>query len=93
MCLQFPVRELSPEFVHDVTRELDVVRTQSLNIDGVDHPNVIITCELDDRAELPGKLESLWQRHEFTDRSFLRQIAAAVGVADAEAAETAVAMA
>ncbi|MET4642452.1 ATP-grasp domain-containing protein [Streptomyces sp. NPDC055775] len=88
VCLQFPVRELSPEFVHDVTRELDVVRTQSLNIDGVDHPNVIITCELDDRAKLPAKLESLWQRHEFTDRSFLRQIAAAVGVADAEAAAT-----
>ncbi|MET8517461.1 hypothetical protein [Streptomyces sp. NPDC005077] len=93
MCLQFPVRELSPEFVHDVTRELDVVRTQSLNIDGVDHPNVIITCELDDRAELPEKLGSLWQRHEFTDRSFLRKIAAAVRVADADAPATAMATA
>ncbi|MFD6363335.1 acetyl-CoA carboxylase biotin carboxylase subunit family protein [Streptomyces roseolus] len=83
VCLQFPVRELSPEFVADVTRELDVVRTQTLTIDGIEHPNIVITCELEDRAALPAKLESLWQRHAFTDRSFLRQIAVAVGVADA----------
>ncbi|MFJ3663736.1 hypothetical protein ACIPPM_25140 [Streptomyces sp. NPDC090119] len=44
-----------------------------------EHPDIVITCELDDRAALPAKVESLRQRHAFTDRSFLRQIAVAVG--------------
>ncbi|MFD4543746.1 acetyl-CoA carboxylase biotin carboxylase subunit family protein [Streptomyces bauhiniae] len=79
VCLQFPVRALSAEFVADATRELDLVRAQTLTIDGVEYPNIVITCELDDRAALPAKLESLRQRHAFTDRSFVRQIAVAVG--------------
>jgi carbamoylphosphate synthase large subunit len=82
VALQFPVRELSPRFVADARRELDVVRTQTLTIDGVEYPNMIITCELDACAELPARLESLWQRHRFTDRTFLEQIAVAVGAAE-----------
>ncbi|MGF1428888.1 ATP-grasp domain-containing protein [Kitasatospora sp. LaBMicrA B282] len=83
VALQFPVRELSPEFVADVLTELDVVRTQTLTIDGVEHPNMIITCELDDLPQLPAKLESLRRRHRFAEPEFLRQIALAVGVAPA----------
>lgn len=81
VCLQFPIHDPTPEFIRDATRELDVVRTQTLTIDGVQHPNIIITCELDDRPELPAKLASLWRRHRFTDKAFLTQIAVAVGAA------------
>ncbi|WP_031102749.1 ATP-grasp domain-containing protein [Streptomyces sp. NRRL S-146] len=81
VCLQFPIHDPTPEFVRDAGRELDVVRTQTLTIDGVRHPNIILTCALEDRAELPGKLASLWRRHRFTDEALLAQIARAVGAA------------
>ncbi|MCS0634254.1 ATP-grasp domain-containing protein [Streptomyces sp. LP05-1] len=85
VCLQFPVRELSPAFVRDVTQELDVVRTQTLTIDETEYPNMIITCELGDRDTLPARLASLQQRHEFTDPALLAQISRVVGVADVSA--------
>ncbi|MFC9680514.1 ATP-grasp domain-containing protein [Streptomyces sp. NPDC056948] len=79
VCLQFPIHDPTPEFVHDAGRELDVVRTQTLTIEGVRHPNIIITCALDDLPGLPARLASLWRRHRFTDEVFLAQIARAVG--------------
>ncbi|WP_261398508.1 ATP-grasp domain-containing protein [Streptomyces misionensis] len=53
VCLQFPIHDPTPAFLRDVTRELGVVRTQTLTIDGVRHPDIVITCELDDRDALP----------------------------------------
>ncbi|MGK5628135.1 ATP-grasp domain-containing protein [Streptomyces sp. URMC 123] len=78
LAFQFPVTELTALAVAALESDLDLVRATSLNIDGVAHGNVIISCALADAHHLLPALRGIAERFGLIAAHLVEEIDAIV---------------
>ncbi|MBT2506910.1 ATP-grasp domain-containing protein [Streptomyces sp. ISL-98] len=74
LAFQFPATALTPQAIAALESELDLVRATRLNIDGVTHGNVILSCDLAEAHNLLPALQSIAQRFGLISARLLDEI-------------------